>query len=286
MAKIILSIAKTTSHRGLLAQQGAIPLLLQIYGTKGIDDSLKTIAAHALARTLISINPSLIPGYTNACIRPLLSLLDQKTSFASNDQPRNLLPTFESLLALTNLTSNARLPTGPTVVTSAYDAIEDLLLSSNELVQRAATELVCNLANVTAEGLAKLADGTTEAARRINVLLALADAEDIATRQAAIGALVGALEYPGAVTAVLQRSGGVKRLLSLCQDEDEGCVVRGVVGVRSFVSCENSEGVAARKAVDEQGGKEVLGEVIKKCSKNEEVVFNALEALHLMGGLQ
>ena len=276
-ANILLSLAKTTSHRGTLAQQGAIPLLLQIHGTQGLDDKTKAASAHALARILISVDPSLIPSYTSACIRPLLSLIDNPlSSFASGDQPRDLLPIFESLLSLTNLASELSFQTGPGIV-KAYAAIEDLLLHQNTLLQRAATELVCNLAT-TPDGLEKLADGSQGAARRLHILLALADAEDVATRRAAGGAIAGATEFPDAVSAVLKREGGVQMLMGMCGDEDEGCVHRGVVCTRNLACCEGMPGDEARTALVNAGAVAVLGTVVKN-SRNAAIVETAVEAL-------
>jgi hypothetical protein len=263
IAKILLSLARTPTSRGILAQQGAIPLLLQIHATTTVVPTGKNTAAHALARILISTNPSLIPSYTSSCVPPLLTLLDPSALTPSDsDAARDLLPTFEALLALTNLVSDPSLKTGEAVVMAAYSTVEDLLLHGNTLLQRAATELICNLA-AGPPGLEKLADGSPAAGKRLHVLLALADAEDVATRQAAGGALAAATEFEGAVKQTLERQGGVERVFGMCKDEDAGCRHRGAVVLRNLITCEGQSGVDARKIVRQKDGTHTLAEMIK-----------------------
>ena len=270
MAKIILSLSKNAANRGSLTQKGSIPLLLQIHATVGLHEAAKSVAAHGLARILISVDPALIINYTSACVAPLLALVHQATSSATSDKPRDLLPSFEALLALTNLVSDVSRPTGVAVIRAAFADIEDLLLSQNALLQRAATELICNLMTIP-EGLEMFANGSVPAARRLHVLLALADSEDVPTRRAAGGALAGISEFPDAVSAIIKREGGIKRLVELCQDEDEGCVHRGVVCVQNVATCEGTVGVAAKRALQQQGALEILKEVLKK-SRNQAVL--------------
>ena len=279
-AKILLSLSKSPSSRGSLAQQGAIPLLLQIHAAPNVDPIGKNMAAHALARIIIPIDPSLIRSYTSSCITPLLTLLDlEALTPADSSTPRDLLPTFEALLALTNLVSDPSLPTGPAVVKAAFPTIEDLLLHSNPLLQRASTELMCNLAAGPA-GLQKLADGSPGAGKRLHILLALADAEDVATRRAAGGALAGATEFEGAVKQTLAREGGVERIMIMCKDEDAGCRHRGAVSLRNLICCKGSTGVDARKVMKRNGTMDLLKVMVK--TGQPPVVELAVEALKVM----
>lgn len=175
---ILLSLAQTQSHRGIMAQQGGAKFLLQSYslitGTTSQDYTARHTAAWALARILISVNPSLVfpasasPPLTST-IRPLVSLFSSPNTnpfssssstsdtsdASSSSQPHSLLPKFESLLALTNLascpTSSGVHPTITKLVSP--NLLEDLFLSSNEHIQRASVELACNLC-VSHEGLA------------------------------------------------------------------------------------------------------------------------------------
>ncbi|PGH33618.1 hypothetical protein GX50_03528 [[Emmonsia] crescens] len=298
-SKILLSLSKTPQTRGKLAQQGAVKLLLSLlsYRTDNNtnyreNDEPTQNTAHALARILISVNPAHVfsssgfPQITTA-IRPLIHLLQPSSSTTTNpspspslstETPRDLLPSFESLLALTNLaststpnasSSSSSSPSAATTITRlAFPTIEDLLLSSNTYLQRAASELTCNLMTCP-DGVAKFADGTPRAAQRLHILLALADVRDLATRRAAGGALAALTEFEEVVEALLEREGGVEVLLGMCREsgdgegEDDGdggmeMVHRGLVCVRNMGCCEGEVGRRARRVLKERGAVEVL----------------------------
>ena len=181
----------------------------------------------------------------SSTVRPLVTLLSPPPEIATNaSSPRDLLPTFESLLALTNLASTSDPEIGAQIIRLAAPEIEELVLSSNTRICRAATELCCNL-TLSPSGIALFASRTPEAKRRIHILLALADSEDAATRRAAGGAIAGIVgdgKYhcaatqsfsradllmlgsptDGGVVNVLMREGGVERLVDLVEDDDEG----------------------------------------------------------------
>ncbi|KAL4890180.1 myosin-binding striated muscle assembly central-domain-containing protein [Aspergillus ambiguus] len=289
ISKIMLSLSRDPKSRGVLAQKGAVKLLLSIgtprQGSSGSfsNDSMQN-ASHALARILISVNPvhvfplSGFPPITSA-IRPLTALLTAPESpNASAEQPRDLLPVFETLLALTNLASYPDESAADAIVRQAWSTVEDLLLSNSPLIQRAACELVCNL--MTCEsGVAKYADGSKRAAQRLHVLVALADSDDVATRRAAGGGLAMLTEFDAAVAAVLDRPRGVQLLLGLCEEEDESLVHRGVACVRNLTSIASGDiGRRAREAVKAQGGVDILTRVLKQ-SKNTAILQTGVEAL-------
>jgi len=278
IARIILSLSKLPSNRGTLSQQGAIPLLQQVT-RKPLSD--RQTAAHALARIFISVDPALLAQHVQFSVATLLTLLDDEGP-TSGDGPRDLLPQFEALLALTNLASDPKLFAGQEIVTKSFAKIEDLQLSSNPLIQRAATELICNLMTSPA-GMANFADGSPAADRRIHILLALADAEDVATRRAAGGALAMATEFENVVRAVLGRERGVRVLVGLCGDEDAGCVHRGVVCMRNLVLAEGETGRRGRKAVRGVEGEVVLREVLRG-ARERGVVEVGAEALRGLVG--
>lgn len=289
--KILFSLSRTSSLRGTIAQQGGVRLLLQGYtlikGSSDSDIEARHTAAHALARILISVDPSLVfpsSGSTplTSVIRPILSLLSQDSG-TMTQAPRDLLPTFEALLALTNLASVPSSGAADGIIRQAYPRIEDLLLSNNVLVQRAATQLVCNL--VTSPlGVELFADESPAAARRIHILLAMADVEDAATRSAAAGALAVVTEFEGAVKAILARETGMEIMLGLVDDEsgDRGIVHRGCVCVMNAV-CQNSDiGERAREELKKLGGVETLnGLMIDYQDENQimQCVEQALQAL-------
>ncbi|KAG2416495.1 hypothetical protein HFD88_007710 [Aspergillus terreus] len=289
VSKILLSLSRDRKSRGVLAQKGAVKLLLSIgtprQGSSGSfsNDAVQN-ASHALARILISVNPvhvfppSGFPPITSA-IRPLTALLaEPEATSVSAEQPRDLLPVFETLLALTNLASYPDESAAEAIVRQAWSTVEDLLLSNSPLIQRAACELVCNL--MTCEsGVAKYADGSKRAAQRLHVLLALTDSDDVPTRLAAGGGLAMLTEFDAAVAAILERPRGVQLLLGLCQEDDEGLVHRGVACVRNLASVASGDiGRRAREAVKAQGGVDILTKVLKQ-SKNTAVLQTGVEAL-------
>ncbi|KAJ5558704.1 hypothetical protein N7461_002676 [Penicillium sp. DV-2018c] len=290
MAQILLSLTRLQKSRGTLAQQGAVKLLLNLaaptQGSNGSEINETTrFASHALARILISVDPSHIfpssgfPQVTSA-VRPLLSLLPSLESASfSADAPRDLLPTFESLLALTNLASYPHDDSAPKlIVREGWAAVEDLLLSSNAQVQRASCELICNLMTCEA-GVVKFADGSKQAAQRLHILLALTDADDVPTRRAAGGALAMLTEFDGAVAAILDRPRGVELLLGLCEEDDDALVHRGAVCVRNFTCVATGDiGTRAKAAVRDAGGIGILAACLKK-TKSQAVLQAGAEAL-------
>jgi hypothetical protein len=296
--QILNSLSKEQSqkNRGVMAQQGAIKLLLQIYEastptasapstnttTPAIvvsspqDEIAARTAAHALSRILISTNPTHVFNSSSmplgSAIRPLTTLLTDDP----NAEQRNLLPTFESLLALTNLASTndtAR----DAIIRTSWPQLEDLLLSENTLVQRASTELICNL-SASPTGVAKFADGSGRASNRLHILLALADVEDLATRKAAGGALAMLTEWDAAVEAVLAREKGVKILLGMCADENEEMRHRGAVCCANIVNAPGDIGVKGIEALKKDDGPEILRNMVK-ATRVKDVVVVGIEVL-------
>lgn len=256
--RILLSLSRTPSLRGTIAQQGGARLLLQGYnlilGSSDSDIEARHTAAHALARILISIDPNLVFPSSGSMpltsvIRPVLSLLGEDSG-SMTEGPRDLLPTFEALLALTNIASVPSSGAAESIIRQAYAIIENLLLSNNALVRRAATQLVCNLVNCPL-GVELFADESQLAARRIHILLAMADVEDVATRSAAAGALAIVTEFEGAVKAILARDSGMEIILSLLEDEsgDIGIVHRACVCVMNAVCQDSDTGKRAKEKV-------------------------------------
>ncbi|KAE8149136.1 actin cytoskeleton organization protein [Aspergillus avenaceus] len=289
VSKIMLSLARNPKTRGTLAQQSGVKLLLSIgtprQGSSGsISNEAVPNASHALARILISVNPSHVfppsgfPPVTSA-IRPLTALLAApEAPSVSAEQPRDLLPVFESLLALTNLASHPDDSAPDAIVRQAWSVIEDFLLSSSPLIQRAACELVCNL--MTCEsGVGKFTDGSKRAGQRLHILLALTDVDAIATRRAAGGALAMLTEFDASIAGILDRPRGTVLLLRLCQEDDEGLLHRGVACVRNM-SCIASGDIGrhAREALKNYGAVDILTNILKK-SRNPVILQTGVEAL-------
>ncbi|KID88823.1 Armadillo-like helical [Metarhizium guizhouense ARSEF 977] len=282
ITSIMNSIAVTTSLRGPLAQQGAVKLLLVAWVTiPDTDEVSRRTAAQALARILISTNPALVFGGNrsnpiNAAIRPLVSILPPDPAA----ETRDLLPTFEALMALTNLASLDEGDTRSIIIRMAWPHVEEQLVSSNNLVAKAAVELVCNLMQAP-EGIALYADGSPQSRTRLHILLALADAEDGGTRSAAGGALASLTGFESVVRYVVQRERGVKVILGMCNDPDEGLRHRGVVTVHNLVTAEGEAGQLAKKKVKDENGVEVLKQCLKQ-SRRPEVLQITVEALKVL----
>ena len=286
--KILLSLTRNQKERGKLAQQGAVKLLVS-HAQKALQAKTETQlpntdAAHALARALISLNPahvfaSTTPHITDA-IPPLVALLKSPQSAGLSDQPRDLLPVFESLLALTNLASSPDPVAAASIIRSAWDDTEDLLLNNNVLLRRAACELICNITPYPA-GAAKFADGSQRAKKRLHVLIAMADVDDVQTRRAAGGALAMLSEHDAVVPAIMELKRGVEIVLDMVGDEDEGVLHRGLVVLRNIVCAEGDNGVRGRKDVVQNGGVEKVKEALRR-SKNTEILGVGVEALKVL----
>ncbi|KAI0401495.1 putative actin cytoskeleton organization protein [Xylaria palmicola] len=281
IVSIVFSLSVTTSFRGPLAQQGAVNLLIAAWAAlPDTDGPAKRTAAQALARVLISTNPSLVFGGTrarpqNSALRPLISILPPDQTA----ETRDLLPTFEALMALTNLASTDD-DTRATIIRVALPEIEELLLSSNHRITKAAAELICNLVQCV-EGVALYAADDSQAANRLNILLALADAEDEGTRSAAGGALAALTSYEEVARRIVERKRGVEIVLALCSDESEDLRHRGAFVIGNLASQEGEVGKAARKEIREKNGLEVL-KMCARRSRDPQVVQVTGEALKFL----
>lgn len=278
---IVFALSKTAQIRGRIAQQGGVKLLLHAYLALPSESvAARRTTAHGLARILISTNPSHVFGGSTplpltSAIRPLLFLLTDDPTV----EHRDLLPVFESLLALTNLASTDDAARNP-IIRFAFPQIEDLLLSDNKMVTRATVELICNLMQ-SPECVAKFADGGKQASHRMHIILALADSADLATRRAAGGALASLTEWDTAVNAILERDRGLAILLALCQEDSEELRHRGAVCLLNIVTAPGKVGEWAVKKVVEENGVEVLKQCLKK-SQSQEALEITVEALKIL----
>ncbi|KAF3936208.1 hypothetical protein ABW19_dt0204114 [Dactylella cylindrospora] len=270
-ASILLSLSRLPAHRGIMAQQGAVKFLLQIYAAiphpptpadtdaqPEVANPLQTATSHALCRLLISVNPSLAFSSSlpiSSAVPPILWLI--KSVHTSTADTRDLLPLFEALLALTNLASTTD-SIRDSIVKKEFSTVEELLMYHNDMVQRAAVELVCNLM-VSPETVALFANGP-RSGNRLQILLAIVRTDDVPARLAAGGALAMLTEWDAGVAAVLKREGAVQRCLEMCEDVDAGVMFRGVVVVRNLVIIGGEDG---KKKVKDAGGKTVMETVAK-----------------------
>ncbi|KAI7519762.1 hypothetical protein KC331_g20545, partial [Hortaea werneckii] len=195
-----------------------------------------------------------------------------------------LLPTFETLLALTNLASMSDSTAADLLTRSATPQIEDLLFSTHPLIQRATVELLCNLmAHPSGVSLFVLTD-SADAKRRLHILFALTTSGDLGTRRAAGGALAMLTEWDLAQDAVVSapEGKGVKAVLALCADEEsEEVRHRGFVCLSNLVQGPGGTGEKAVEVVRELKGQEVLTGAIKR-SRNPEVLRVGVEVMKVL----
>jgi len=282
IVSIIHSLSTTISLRGQLAQQGAVRLLIAAWtALPASDNKIRRSAAQALARILITTNPSLVFGGTRPisqsnAIRPLASIISPDP----DSDTRDLLPTFESLMALTNLASTDD-DTRHSIVRLAWDDIEEQLLSSNARVTTAAVELVCNIVQSASDAISLYGDGKPQANNRLKILVALADAEDAATRSAAGGALASLTAHAAIVGAIAARERGVEIVLGLCREESEDLRHRGAFAIYNMAATEGEQGKLAREKLLAAGAIEVLTDCAKK-SRRAEVVEVTVQALKIL----
>ncbi|KAK4461626.1 CRO1 protein [Cladorrhinum samala] len=279
---IISSLSVSSTLRGPLAQQGVVRLLIAVWAAlPETEDKSRRAAAQALARILISTDPALVFGGTNptpqsTAIRPLTAIINPDPSA----DRRDLLPTFEALMALTNLASTDD-DTRRAIFRTAWDDIEEQLFNTNSRVATAAIELVCNLVQNPEETIALFGDGTCKSENRIKVIVALCDAEDAKTRSAAGGALASLTGHDAVVKGVAALPRGPEIVLGMCRDDDEGMRHRGAVVVRNMLAAEGEAGKLAQKKLLDKGAANVLMDCARK-SKNQEVISITVQAAQLL----
>ena len=202
-------------------------------------------------------------------------------SIDKDSEHRNLLPTFEALLALTNLASMQDDSVRDLQLRLLWSELEDhLLLSSNALVSRASVELLCNLMAFPACVAKFVGDGSKRESTRLRILLALTDVEDLPTCRAAGGALAMLMEWDAAVKSILDlpEDKGVKQLLAMCGDESEEVRHRGFVCVGNLMGAPGATGEKGAQRVKAAGGVETLQEALKR-TKGKEVLAAGVEVL-------
>ena len=191
-------------------------------------------ALQALAKMLITLSPAVLFGVNpaTACldtVRPLSILLSHDDS--------TLLQNFEAMMALTNLAS-----IGPDVATRIYNLnkgkiltiAEHLMLEDNELVRRAAVELVCNLLAADEAFVRYSGDEpdnkekTSDAGvfSRLHMLLAMTNVHDLNTRLAASGALATLTQSANACRILLDTTDRQRKVFSMIFDMLSAPVVR------------------------------------------------------------
>ena len=266
VTKAILGLVEDKENRGKLLQGGCSRALITIIRSflpptmtpvSQVEESILD-AIQALAKLAITASPLHVfgpdQGSTFDAIRPFSVLLLHPSS--------TLLQQFEALMALTNLSS-----TDPEVSTriskseGLMNKVEFMLLDDNQLIQRASTELTCNLITGSDEVFDKYGgrEGSANSKSKLQVLVALSDVEDPQTRLAASGALATITSSPHACEALYSLQMEHHRVLPVfaqlidpTSDDDNttldpghatGLLHRGVICVRNFLISLDDESV-------------------------------------------
>ncbi len=139
----------------------------------------RNFAAHAIAKIAISVDPHLAfhDQYATRAVAPLMSLLKSEDG----------LQQFESSMALTNLSVLGEDFISLMLRNNGLSTIENLQISQNEMIQRASSELLCNLLQFS--DVLELYHEEVGTERRLLMWKALAHSEDKLTAKAASGTM-------------------------------------------------------------------------------------------------
>lgn len=175
IARVFNALCSLQELRGIVVQQGGAKVLIPM-ALEGTNNGKKQ-AAQALARIGITINPEVAyPGQRNLeVVRPLIALLHPDCTALEN---------FEALMALCNLAGMNETTRNRILKEGGLSKIEHYLFEDHMMLQRAATQCVCNL--VQSEEVVKTYEGKND---KTKYLYVLCQEEDVDTVMAAVGAL-------------------------------------------------------------------------------------------------
>ncbi|CCJ30517.1 unnamed protein product [Pneumocystis jirovecii] len=217
-SKIILSLATKPKHRFLLAEQDSQIKALTVEDS---ETNFQYPAIVSLAKMLITINPNSVFDRSRFQVDDIVIYIYECLKVSENN---NLLVQFECLLALTNLTS-LNIEVREKFISILWPMIEWLWLSDNQLIQRSAVELLCNLV-ACPSGITIF---SKKRKQRIHILLALADSPDKKTRIAAGGALAILSNNISICEAMLEKKEAIKIILDMVNEETDDLIHRGLV---------------------------------------------------------
>lgn len=291
-AQVLLGLAEDRRHRGVMLQQGGAKAALEIVLRSTMSQKKESptkedyVAVQVLAKFLITANPLHVFGPTPQS--PLLIATLAPLSVPILHEGSSLLQRFESLMALTNVTGlSEELQERVASQSSFLDRLEDIILDGSSetdgmdgrsMCRRAAVELLCNLAScetafirytaIDQEADVKTGHLPGPVASRIDVLLALADADDLPTRQAATGALATFTLASTVGNYIAFENKRISKLLLLFKDRDTGMQLRAVECAKNVGLVSNDQQKAElqaslRKVKSNAHAKEV-GEAIQE----------------------
>ena len=207
VARVFLALVGDVANRGTVIQQGGVRALLLLTSTN--TSKGKLLATQALAKIAITSDPKLsFPGQRSLeVIRPLVQLLKSESG----------LQQFESLMALTNLSSMTQDARQRIVTEGAIPLAESLMFEEHDLIRRAATELLCNMIQMSEVHERFLNDDI----ERVKLWALFSGEEDFELARAAAGGLAQLTHDPRICTKVMQVKSTIPILKELLASEKE-----------------------------------------------------------------
>lgn len=222
LGKTLLNIIDDRENRGKVLQSGGAKTLsiLIKHALESLTSQNQTLDAkyletiQALAKLSITSSPLHVfgpdLGVVSNAIRPLSVLLQHPSS--------TLLQRFEASMALTNLSSyQPQVAEHIARAEGLLSRVELLMLEDHVLVRRSAVELICNLV-AGSDDVFERYGGTPKALSatpKLQILIALADVDDLPTVLAASGALAALTCSPHTCLTLSQLQLERKRVLPL-----------------------------------------------------------------------
>jgi hypothetical protein len=268
-AQTYLNLVTPQSTRGQLLQQGVIKGLLPLSRDSSSGSNTSILACQALAKLAITTDPRIaFQGDTVLdMVRPFLQLCKDTSS---------QLRQFEGLMALTNLASVDDRVRLLIENSEGMPVFENLQLSNNDMVQRAATEMVCNM--TFCDPVFERYSDPKVSQNRIRLLMILSDHEDPATRRAASGALAILANSLGTCEMILKVDKCYERIARMADVEETVDVQhRGIEIIRCLIQHKGKEVVDG--LVNEEAHKKLI-ELVKNCQV-QVVRSAAMEVLKL-----
>lgn len=263
-AQTYLNLVTPQATRGQLLQQGIVKGLLPL----SRDTNSGIIASQALAKLAITTDPRIafVGDTILDLVRPFLALCKD------NAQLRQ----FEGLMALTNLASVDDRVRQLIEHADGMSVFENLQLSNNDMVQRAATEMVCNM--TFCDPVFERYSDPSKSQNRIRLLMILSDHEDPATRRAASGALAILANSPGTCEMILKVDKCYERMVRwLSLEETVDVQHRGIEVLRCLIEHKGKPVVDEFVKVDAD---KLLMALVKQCQV-QQVRSAAMEVLKM-----
>uniref|UniRef100_A0A023GNV4 Putative heat shock protein n=1 Tax=Amblyomma triste TaxID=251400 RepID=A0A023GNV4_AMBTT len=233
ISRVFNAICEHQDLRGYVVQQGGAKALLKL-ALENTPNG-KTIAAQALARLGITINPEVaFPGQRAIeVIRPLMSLLHPDCSALQN---------FESLMALTNLATISESVRARMIKDGGITTIENYCYEDHTMLKRAGVQCILNL--MQSEEVVKV----YEKGDRVKYLTLCLEDDDYDTALAAAGALAILTSVSNeACRKVVEVQDWADIFGGLAAHKDEGLQHRGLCILSNLV---HSTREVAEKLVD------------------------------------